>query len=92
MSKERRMELAFENQRWFDLLRYNTTMTTITVEQTMKDHFALMYSGHYGKYPSPTTSLLDLQGFAKTNRMMLPIPQREIDNNTRIKIPQNSGY
>ena len=92
LSKERRMELAFENQRWFDLLRYNTTMTTITVEQTMKDHFALMYSGHYGKYPSPTTSLLDLQGFAKTNRMMLPIPQREIDNNTRIKIPQNSGY
>jgi len=92
LSKERRFELAFENQRWFDLLRYNTTMTTITVEQTMKDHFALMYSGHYGKYPSPTTSLSDLQGFVKTNRMMLPIPQREIDNNTRITIPQNSGY
>ena len=92
LSKERRFELAFENHRWFDLLRYNTTMSTITVEKTMQDHFALMYPGHYSKYPSPTTSLSDLQSFAKTNRMMLPIPQREIDNNTRISIPQNSGY
>ena len=92
LSKERRFELAFENQRWFDLIRYNTTMPTITVEQTMKDHFALMYTVHYGKYPSPTTSKEDLQGFVKPDRMMLPIPQREIDNNTRIKIPQNIGY
>ena len=92
LSKERRFELAFENQRWFDLVRYNTTMSTITVEQTMKDHFALMYSLHYGKYPAPTTSLSDLQNFVKPERMILPIPQREIDNNTRIVIPQNPGY
>jgi hypothetical protein len=92
LSKERRFELAFENQRWFDLVRYNTTMTTITVEQTMKNHFALMYSLHYGKYPAPTTSLSDLQSFVKPERMLLPIPQREIDNNTRIVIAQNPGY
>jgi hypothetical protein len=25
-------------------------------------------------------------------KLLLPIPQREIDNNTKIKIPQNAGY
>jgi hypothetical protein len=92
LSKERRFELAFENQRFFDLIRYNTTMTTITAEQTLKDHFALMYPLHYKNYPSPTPPLSTLQGYIKSERMLLPIPQREIDNNTRIVIPQNPGY
>jgi hypothetical protein len=28
----------------------------------------------------------------KSEKMLLPIPQREIDNNTQIVIPQNPGY
>jgi hypothetical protein len=67
-------------------------MTTITAEQTLKDHFALMYPLHYKNYPSPTPSLSTLQGYIKSERMLLPIPQREIDNNTQIVIPQNPGY
>jgi hypothetical protein len=34
----------------------------------------------------------DLQTNANPNRLLLPIPQREIDNNTQIVIPQNAGY
>jgi hypothetical protein len=51
-----------------------------------------MYSSHYGKYPSPIPSLAVIQGNVTTNKLLLPIPQREIDNNSKIAIPQNPGY
>jgi starch-binding outer membrane protein, SusD/RagB family len=92
LSTERRIEFAFENQRYFDLLRFNTTLTTITAEQTMKDHFAREYQSHYRLYTPPTPTLAELQGNVTSNRLLLPIPQREIDNNTQLVIPQNPGY
>jgi hypothetical protein len=92
LSDERRLEFAFENQRLFDLLRFNTTFTTITAEKTLKDHFAVMYPLHYATYTAPRLSLLDLQTNANSNRLLLPIPQREIDNNTQLVISQNPGY
>jgi starch-binding outer membrane protein, SusD/RagB family len=92
LANERRFELAFENQRWFDLLRFNTTMTSIKVEQVLKDHLTYMYPLHYGLYPSPRLTLAEMLVFVNTNRMLLPIPQREIDNNTAIVIKQNPGY
>ena len=92
LSNERRWEFAFENQRWFDLTRFNTTLSTIKVEQLMKNHFAAMYTVWYGTYPAPNLSLLELQANANTNKMLLPIPQYEIDTNTGIVIPQNPGY
>lgn len=92
LQRERRYELSFENQRWFDLLRYNTTMTTINAVQVMKDHFAKEYPLQYIQYPAPRLTLLELQNQVNTNKLLLPIPQREIDNNTRIVIPQNPGY
>ena len=63
---ERRMELAFEGQRWFDLIRVN--------------------GGQYG---------LDfLQSIGRVNatkdRLLLPIPQAEIDANPNLT--QNPGY
>jgi hypothetical protein len=61
--KERRVEMAFEGQRWFDLVR------TGTMVATMKAH---------GK--------TNVQPF----HILLPIPQREIDTNKKLK--QNSGY
>ena len=92
LSTERRLELAFENQRWFDLLRANTNFTTIKIEKIMLDHQVIMYPLHYKNYPAPVLTLAQLQAFVTTERMLLPIPQREIDNNTRIKIVQNPGY
>jgi len=92
LATERRVEFAFENQRWFDLVRYNTTLTTITAEQSMKDHFAREYQSHYRQYTAPTPTLAELQGNVTHNKLLLPIPQREIDNNTTLVIPQNPGY
>ena len=92
LSEERRVEFAFENQRFFDLLRFNTTMTTITAEQTLKDHFAFEYPLHYINYLAPTPTLAELQANVTPDRLLLPIPQHEIDTNTQLVIPQNSGY
>ncbi len=92
LSQERRLEFAFENQRWFDLVRFNSTMTTITAEQTLKDHFAYEYRAHYSQYLVPTPTLAQLQASVTAQRLFLPIPQREIDTNTQLVIAQNPGY
>lgn len=92
LSTERRVEFAFENQRWFDLVRFNTTLTTITAEQSMKDHFAREYFSHYRLYTPPAPTLAFLQQSVTKDRLLLPIPQREIDTNTQIVIPQNPSY
>lgn len=92
LSNERRIEFAFENQRWFDLVRFNTTLTTVTAIQTIRDHFADEYQAHYRLYLPPTPTLAELQSYITTNKLLLPIPQREIDNNTQLVIPQNPGY
>lgn len=92
LSNERRIELAFENQRWFDLVRFNTTLTTVTAEQTIKDHFAREYQSHYRQYTAPVLTLAQLQSNVTKDHLLLPIPQREIDTNTSLAIPQNPGY
>lgn len=92
LSNERRLEFAFENQRWFDLLRFSTTLTTINAIDVMKAHFAYEYAAHYAAYPAPRLSLTDLQANVTQNKLILPIPQREIDTNTQLVITQNPGY
>ncbi len=94
LAMERRLEFAFENVRWFDMLRLKTTLPDLTEDAVarIKSHYAYMYSSHYGKYPSPIPSLAVIQGNVTTNKLLLPIPQREIDNNSKIAIPQNPGY
>lgn len=92
LSEQRRLEFAFENQRWFDLIRYNLTMTTINAEQTMKDHFTHLYVEHYSTYTAPTPTLAELHSHVTANRLLLPIPQHEIDTNTQLVIAQNPGY
>ena len=91
LSNERRLEFTFENQRFFDLLRFNKTLTTITAEQTIKDHFAKEYKSHYAMY-SPSVALATLQANVTADKMLLPIPQHEIDTNSQLVIVQNPGY
>jgi hypothetical protein len=91
LSDERRWEFAFENQRWFDLVRFKTTTNSIDPIAVLKNHFSNMYSTHYAQYPQPL-SLIDLQNLVTPEKLLLPIPQREIDINTTIVIPQNPGY
>jgi starch-binding outer membrane protein, SusD/RagB family len=91
LSTERRNEFTFENQRFFDLVRFNSTMTTVTAEQTIKDHIAREFIRHYALY-NPVVPLSTLQGNVNANKLLLPIPQREIDTNTQLVIAQNPGY
>lgn len=93
LSNERRIEFAFENQRWFDIVRFNTTLTTLNAVQIMKDHFADEYYNHYRLYVAPAPTLNELYtNVSINNRLLLPIPQREIDTNTQLVIEQNPGY
>jgi hypothetical protein len=94
LSRERRLEFAFENHRWFDLLRFDVTMpqqSENTVAR-LKSNFAFMFTSHYSRYPSPAPPLATIQGYVTNDKLLLPIPQREIDNNTKLVIPQNPGY
>ncbi|MGE5383615.1 MAG: RagB/SusD family nutrient uptake outer membrane protein, partial [Omnitrophica WOR_2 bacterium] len=68
--KERRLELAFEGHRWFDLKR---TGRAIEVMSNVK---------------GPNGEALNYQ--PNENKLLWPIPQSELDNNT--KLVQNPGY
>jgi starch-binding outer membrane protein, SusD/RagB family len=91
LATERRFEFAFENQRFFDMVRFNTTLTTINAEQTIKDHMAKEFAKHYALY-NPVVALNILQANVTANKLLLPIPQKEIDTNTQLTIAQNPGY
>ena len=50
------------------------------------------YGGnHYNGY-TPAIILANLLAQVNEAHLLLPIPQREIDNNTNIVIQQNPGY
>lgn len=83
--EERRLEFAFENQRFFDMVRFGKAIAI------MQDHYAAEYSAYYSRF-KPTIPLADLQANVNADRLLLPIPQREIDTNTEIEIPQNPSY
>jgi len=89
--KERRLELAFENHRWFDLLRmgksYNDPNKAVNIlkKHVFETDWVRLYS-EYDKIPIPAQALFTNQ------RLLLPIPQTEIDTNNELNIPQNEGY
>ena len=78
IEKERRLEFAFENQRWFDLVRTNRAVTV------MNQHFANEFI--YNDPQSPEKGAEAIQEW----QLLLPIPQYEIDLNPNIA--QNIGY
>jgi len=106
LSNERRWEFAFENQRWFDLLRFKTTTATVSLptdpypglkvqgaEYIMKSHFARLYATVYTKFANTLPLTLDLLlENTRPDRFLLPIPQSEIDTNSNIVILQNDSY
>ena len=89
--KERRLELAFENQRWFDLLRMNKSYgNPDKAVEILKQHvFVTDWLILYGEYSK--ISLPEQSAFI-TKRLVLPIPQTEIDTNNELEIKQNDGY
>ena len=74
--KERRVELAFENKRWLDLVRTGnaiTVMNAFGVQQKAK--YSYLQAGSYN---------------VTQNRLLFPIPNAEVLLND--KLTQNPGY
>jgi starch-binding outer membrane protein, SusD/RagB family len=103
LADERRWEFGGENQRMFDLIRFQSTLTGFNAEAVLDAHFSTMTLAPISVYPSATASnfynpltgvptVNQLQINCSANRLLLPIPQQEIDTNTFITIPQNPGY
>ncbi|AWG22931.1 hypothetical protein FFWV33_16055 [Flavobacterium faecale] len=95
LANERRWEFAGENQRWYDLLRYSTTLSTINVVDVMRQHLIidmqpLLYSFYTDNAANVTPAILTSR--VNANSMLLPIPQIELDTNNTITITQNAGY
>ena len=88
---ERRIELAFENHRWFDLLRmgkaYDDPNKALSILKTaiFTTDWLTLYAT-FNKIAPPVESSFTIE------HMLLPIPQQEIDTNNEMVIPQNSGY
>ena len=72
--KERRVEFCFEVQRYFDLLRTGTLVNQIQVKQGV-----IINATRISKHPITNKDIY-----------LLPIPQNERDNNS--KMTQNPGY
>lgn len=82
--QERRIELAFENKRWTDLLRTGRAVEVLTKHgQDIKAHPEEYYWPD-GLQPVPNAYLFDAK------KCLLPIPLREIDLNPELE--QNPGY
>lgn len=77
IEKERRLELAYENHRWFDLIR------TGRVLEVMQEHWNT--ETYYAAIIEETGPIVLTE-----NLLLLPIPQKEIDIN--LAITQNVGY
>jgi hypothetical protein len=78
---ERRLELAFEGQRWDDLVRTGTAVSTMN---------ALNENTYTCLVNVPSAPVKMNYTTVTTNRLILPIPQLEIDANPNLT--QNPGY
>ena len=77
---ERRLELAMEGFRWFDLMRYGNDYSKLI---EVCDGVNVKGSSFYDSYFQPRRAMND-------NRVLLPIPTSVLEDNTNIE--QNLGY
>ncbi len=78
IAHERRVELAFENRRWFDLLRTGKAIEVMTAH------------GQYIKKEYGSLGYLPPVSYAVTaDKLIYPVPNREVEIG---KLKQNPGY
>ena len=82
--RERRVELAFENKRWLDLVRTGTAMQVLTAYGANVKANPQQYYFPSGMGPLPSTYNVT------QNRLLFPIPFNEVQLNP--KLTQNPGY
>ena len=86
--KERRIELAFENKRWWDLIRWKTA--EINLNQNL--HGMLVRNvGGILTY-TPIEALHGQREFFPNKNYLRPIPQSALDQNPKLQGQQNPGY
>ena len=83
IEEERRVEFAFENHRFFDLVRTGRALEVLNNQIFGLDN--AFYNRYRTDKPDPAKIVQEWQ-------LLLPIPQREIDANNKIVITQNYGY
>ncbi|TSD66716.1 RagB/SusD family nutrient uptake outer membrane protein [Inquilinus sp. KBS0705] len=85
--RERRIELAFEDKRWFDIRRWKIT-TGANGVLTSPEYGMKIEAGAGGALTYTPVKIFTNTFFERQNWM--PIPQGEIDKNPKLK--QNPGY
>ncbi|MEN3324435.1 RagB/SusD family nutrient uptake outer membrane protein [Mariniflexile soesokkakense] len=93
-ANERRWEFIAENHRWFDILRYSTTTTTLNAVDIMENHFRIIHPLLYDFYDqnAEDVTLAILLERVDENSLLLPIPQIELDLDIEDDFNQNPGY
>jgi hypothetical protein len=76
IDKERRLELAFENHRWFDLIRTGKALEVMNAANAG------------GNAPNAASALAFSM---KAHQVLFPLPQTQIDASAG-KLTQNPGY
>lgn len=84
IAKERRVELAFENHRWFDLLRTGKAIEVITAHGNLEKENPTLQPPSFVAFTPESFAI-------NQNRLVLPIPNRELDVSPSLQ-PQNPGY
>ncbi|WP_233635667.1 RagB/SusD family nutrient uptake outer membrane protein [Hymenobacter setariae] len=86
--RERRIELAFEDKRWFDIRRWKITAGSTGVLNTPSMGMLITPDKATGKLTYAKVKVFENRFFDFQNWM--PIPQEDIAKNT--KLVQNAGY
>jgi hypothetical protein len=84
IAHERRVELAFENHRWFDLLRTGKAIEVITAHGVEEKANPTLVPPSFVAFTSESFAI-------NQNRLVFPIPNRELDVSPNL-LPQNTGY
>jgi hypothetical protein len=82
--RERRVELAFEDKRWWDLMRWK--LAEVNLNQPLH---GIAISADASSY-TPVTTPGGNRKFDASKNYLFPIPQNAIDQNKKLK--QNPGY
>lgn len=85
LQNERKIELAYEEHRWFDIRRWKIAPVVMNSPATRMDVRKNTTTGVF----TYTVQTMYQRGFADKN-YLLPIPQAEIEKNA--KLVQNPGY